>query len=362
MSKPPRWFPVVAATLGVRIALIAAACAGAGIGLRQLALFHDGWEYLRMAQAFALLHPRQMAPESLRLFPGYPLAIALVGLGRRPEVAGLAISLLCAAGCGPLTSRLGRDPRLAWWMVALTPSWLIYTSTAMSEGLATLLALLALLLTIQARWPQAGALVGLATIVRPASALLMVPLCLEACWRGGWRGLRVAVGCAAVAPLLLLVASGLLWGDALVNLRGYAESGPFIWPLQSLVENTLSPEVHLSRKLLTWGLIGVTFGAAWGLWRRWRLGDEAARSLLAWHLSSALFYLLYPSHWLFGSLDRYYSGLWPTTLIGLAPWIPRHHWLHAGLCLALSLAAWLIALAWLDHMAAVFPFAERTLP
>ena len=44
------WF-WAALTAAARLALIAAACLAARLGLGDLALLHDGWEYLRLAAA-----------------------------------------------------------------------------------------------------------------------------------------------------------------------------------------------------------------------------------------------------------------------------------------------------------------------
>jgi hypothetical protein len=172
------WAATVSAAL--RVALIAAACWIARIGLGQFALLHDGWEYLRLARAFAHGGVSGLDPATLRLFPGYPLLIAIVGVGRAYVLPGLAISIACAALCGALAGRLGRDRRIAWYMAVLTPSWLMFSSTVMSDSLALALVLLGLIGIERRFWVMAGFCAGLSFIVRPVGALLMIPIAIEA--------------------------------------------------------------------------------------------------------------------------------------------------------------------------------------
>ncbi len=361
MSKIPSALPVALASVAMRVALIAAACVGARMSLSQHALLHDGWEYMRMSVAFASGEFDALTPETLRLFPGYPALMTSLCWGRHPEIAGLAVAVVCAALCGPLTARLGGDHRLAWWMVAFTPAWLLYTSTVMSEALSVMLTLLALIAIVDKRWVLAGAMVGFASVVRPVGALLFVPLVVEAWTHRRGRGVATVLATGLPLPLLHLLVSRLLWGDALRAIAAYAEKD-FAWPLQSLVTDTLDPAFSLPVKILAWGTIALATAGGVGLWRQWRGDHAGARGLLIWHLVVGLFYLLLPSTWAFRCLDRFHLAIWPTTLIGLAPLLPRCPRRHAALLIALGFVAWVIALRWLVNLAAVFPFAERALP
>jgi hypothetical protein len=343
------------------VALIAAACLWAGIDLSRFALLHDGWEYLRLSLAFALWEPSSLSSEHLRFFPGYPAAVALVSLGQRPEIAALALSALCAAACGPLTARLGQDARLAWWMIALTPSWLVYTSTVMSEGLFVLLALAALTATVERRWALAGAAAGLAVTVRPVGALLFLPLIAEALLTRDRRAVTRAIAWGVPWPLMHFALSAAVWGNPLASVSGYLEKD-YAPPLRSLIENSFLSSPDPAKLALVWGTIALTVAGAIGLAVRWRRGSAICRPLLLWHLAAGLFCLLLPSSWVFQCTDRFHLAVWPTTLIGLAPLLPRRPAVHAAVLSLLSLAAWAMALRWLVNLSAVYPFAERSLP
>ncbi|GAB4318008.1 MAG: hypothetical protein Kow0059_11250 [Candidatus Sumerlaeia bacterium] len=355
------WF---AATVVLRLGLIVLTCLGAGLTLRQFALLHDGWEYMRLA--LALAHGgwgvSAPAPEHLRLYPGLPMAMAAVSLGRWPEAAGLAISILSAAAAGVLTATLGGgDRRLAALMVGLTPSWLVFTSTVMSEGLEMALILWALLAIRHEKWLTAGLAAGLAYLVRPAGVFLILPLVVETAVRKAGRRGAAGVGLALGFPLLHAAASQALWGDALRAAREYAAKD-FDWPLRTLVIQLADPGRDGLRWALVVSSIAVSLAGGWGLWRAWRSGSAGHRALLLWHTAAGSFYLLLPSSWTFGCMDRFLLAVWPTTLIGLVPLIERlGRWFWPLAAAATAGSVW-VGWLWLVHLARVFPFDARALP
>lgn len=351
--------PALAVTVALRVAVIAAACVLAKISWSEVALLHDGWEYLRMSDALAHFHPRDTGLENVRLFPGYPLAIALLGLGEFPIAAGFSISILGAAACGWLTARLGRDKALVWWMVALTPSWLLHTSVVMSEALSTLMALTGLALCLRRQWAWAGLVAGFGIVVRPVGAFLFIPLLIEALAERNRRAVIAILLAGAPLPILYLVFSRIYWGSAVQSVRDYSTIAGNVWPFQDLVMDSLSASVSLMKKGLVWGTLAIAAIGGCGLWKQWRGGDLTIRPLLAWHLSAGLFYLLSPGNWMFDSIDRYYVAIWPTALIGLAPWLPRRRAALIGALVVTGAISIAITLRWLTGMAAVFPFEAR---
>ncbi|MBN1477492.1 hypothetical protein JXA47_12120 [Candidatus Sumerlaeota bacterium] len=363
MSKVPWWIPLALAAVAVRVLLIVLVCLRADISLGQWALLHDGWEYMRLSQAIWAWDLGELNPEHLRFFPLYPLVMAPLSQILPIEVAGLSLAILCAVVCAVLTAHLGNDRRLAWWLVAFTPSWLMYTSTVMSEALSVALTLGCLLMITRQRWAWAGLLAGLSTLTRPVGALLLLPLITAAlrCPESRRRKVLTALATGLPFPLAYLAVNRLMLGEALRSVSGYVQQDA-AWPLQSLVHDTLDPSFSLQLKILLWGTLALSLAGAVGLWRRWRQGERFTSPLLIWHVSALIFYVLIPSIWAFRCLDRFLLAIWPTTLIGLAPWLPRHRVIHTALWLLLSLAALSVAHRWAVNLSAVFPFAERALP
>jgi hypothetical protein len=363
MSKVPWWVPLALVAVAVRVLLIASACLRADLSLGQWALLHDGWEYMRLSQAIWAWDFGSLSPEHFRFFPLYPLIMAPVSQMLPIEVAGLSLAILCAVICAVMTAHLGDDRRLAWWLVAFTPSWLLFTSTVMSESLSVTLTLGCLLLITRQRWGWAGLLAGLSTLARPVGALLFLPLLIAALQTPESRRRNALMGLATglPLPLIYLIVNHLTMGEALRSVSGYIRQDA-AWPLQGLIRDTLDPTFSPLLKTLLWGTLVLSLGGALGLWSRWRRGERFTSPLLIWHVIALVFYLLIPSTWAFRCLDRFLLAIWPTTLIGLAPWLPRHRGVHLALGLLLSLAALLIAHRWSINLSAVFPFAERALP
>lgn len=354
------WF-WAALTAAARLALIAAACLAARLGLGDLALLHDGWEYLRLAAALTGHEASPLAPESLRLYPGFPLAMAALGAGQ-PHLfatAGLALAIACASVAGMMTARLGGDERLAAAMIALTPSWIVFTSTVMSEGLAAALALGALLLIRDGRWAAASALAGAAYLVRPVGILLLAPLMVEGLARRDGRRAMAGAGVALGIVGVHLAVSRAIGGEALQAARAYAVKD-FDWPLRTLALGLMNPRADLLRWGLVSGMLALSAAGGWGLWRGWRAGRTEWRALLAWHAAAGAFYVLLPSTWTFACMDRFLLAIWPTTLIGLMAWagrLPKFlFWLGLG---AASVGSFMVGWLWLVKLAEVFPFAER---
>lgn len=342
----------------VRVILIAAACWFARLPLQKFALLHDGWEYLRLARAFAHGGIAQLDPATLRLYLGYPSLIALLGAGRAYVLPGLIISILCGATCAPLAARLGRDNRIAWWLVVLTPSWLVYSSTVMSDSLALLLAIATLMLIIRRSWAWAGLAAGIAFCVRPVGALLFIPLAMEAWADGGVFALARAFAVALPWPLIYMISSRILLGSAVRAIHQYTFQD-LAMPLSSLFSAARNPAMSKALIVYELGVLALTWIGAFGLWRRLRSGERAMRPLFTWHIAAALFYLFLPSSWAFQALDRFYLAIWPTTLIGLAPWLPRRGSLNLVLMILSGILSFVLASRWLINLSAIFPFAER---
>jgi hypothetical protein len=231
----------------------------------------------------------------------------------------------------------------------------------MSEGLFVLLTLVTLLSTLERRWWLAGLAAGLASTVRPVGAFLILLPILEILINRERGALPRCLGAAAPWPLLQMALSAAVWGNPLVTVNGYVEKDISL-PLESLTTHLLSAEVGLDKKALVLGSLALAITGAVGLALRRRRGLAGGRSLLIWQVLVILFCISLPSSWAFQSIDRFLVVIWPTTLIGLAPLLPRHRATHALLLVMLSALSAGIAIRWLVNLSKVFPFDERALP
>lgn len=156
----------------------------------------------------------QLTPVDIRA-PGYPAFLAAIfavfGGERLPvllvqalfDIVTCILTAALAAYLAPPTVR-ARVAAAAIWLAALCPFTANYTATLLTETLATFLTALALLVVLDAYeggvcyfvrfklfdvhfdpWVLAGLLVGLGTLVRPETPLLLAAVALVLCVR--WR-------------------------------------------------------------------------------------------------------------------------------------------------------------------------------
>jgi len=167
----------------------------------------------------------QLTPVDLRM-PGYPAFLAAIytGFGRTRLAVMLAQAVLDLATCfltAALAAQLapallrGRMSIAALWLAATCPFVANYTAVSLTEVLATFLTTAALLVFLRAEdgspgeWLFAALLVGLGTLVRPETPLLLagVALVLALRWRrpADWPKL-LRTGALIVAGLFIPLA------------------------------------------------------------------------------------------------------------------------------------------------------------
>lgn len=127
------------------------------------------------------------------------LAVGILVFGKRPSagrLSAIVVSSLSAPLMYFLTLRVGPavPAILAGLGCALYPSWVFYSTTAISEAFVVPLVLLSLLLTLKAfdssNWGSAfgtGLAWSAATLVRPITAPMAGVSAAYIAWRGGWK-------------------------------------------------------------------------------------------------------------------------------------------------------------------------------
>ncbi len=212
-----------------------------------------------------------LVPVDMRM-PGYPAFLAGVyGLfGRADKTVMLVqvfVDLMTCVIVALIAARLApaRTKTLiataALWMAALCPFTANYTAVVLTEVLATFLTTLGIFVFVcilvhpsmdaplrsfggktklraAGRFLLAGALVGMGTLVRPETPLLLVAMVLALCirWRRAvnWPKLALATSCMVAGLLLLLMP----WAVRNARTLGHAE---FLAPRYAETQNDFIP-------------------------------------------------------------------------------------------------------------------------
>jgi hypothetical protein len=189
----------------------------------------DPGRFYVMAQRFSMLQTEQINGNVTAFTaPGYSFVLApFAWLDRSTGWISLAFSaallnvvfgtaMIVETGvlAGQWFGRAARNP--AAWLVALSPGYVYFTSTLLSETLFTTLVVLALVATTwlltRGRPPTwralvaLGLLVGFATLVRfPAALLLPAPALALRATSGSWRGALRATAWTTLGAVVLLL-------------------------------------------------------------------------------------------------------------------------------------------------------------
>jgi hypothetical protein len=337
-------------TLALRLGLLLATLGLFHVGLDEYVRFRDGGDYLRYAEAIRQLDLSALGGYHARLYPGYPLVLAVLGPPLGGGVAGLLVSMLGAAAACLLFYQATGDRWLARYFYLLPPAWLLFSAVVMSEGLFMALQLGALLLFTRGRPLPAAAVLGLAAVVRPVSVLLAGAMLLALVWQRRWRALLPFALLTALPSVGWMAVSYLAWGNLFANVTHYGATpleGTLVGlPFQGILAMLLSGQVPLWKQAYVLVNIGVSLaGIAVAAWQFFRVRDAWTLLLFVWITSSVLFYAsIGMPWWAFNEYVRYIITFFPALLIVLSPLLPRTWWLVGPLGLA-SAAMALVAMS-----------------
>ncbi len=344
----------LSATL-LRVGVVAAVHLHHGVSLFDYATqVGDGQSYIAIARA--MLGDRSGLSEyDQRVFPGYPAMIAGLHLAGLPfHLAALGIDWLAAGLVAAMAAALFGDRRVGWAMVMLVPQYLINSTLAMSEAPMLTLTLAGLLLARRCRSGQAGAVLGLAGLVRPMACFAVAGAALSSAVEGRCRrGLALALVAGGVFVAGWMGAA--LWsGHAFENVRIYknhpgAYAGQlFTYPFGSLISTPLHATVaawkipyiwaHVALTLLAIGLLAVKFK------RDPRSADGLDALCLPWLAGNTLFVLCIGSHWGFDHYPRFTIPALPALFFALRRGLPDRIWMWGLITVASATAA--VATVW----------------
>jgi hypothetical protein len=287
--------------------------------LKQFAQLRDGGSYINVAKAM-LGDAGAMSPYDRRVFLGYPALIALASsFGIASESAALLINWLATGASAAAAAVLFRDRRVGWAMACLTPSYLMYTSMAMSEATLLAITLCGLVCVQRHREGLGGAVLGLAGLIRPMACFAVLGAATATMSRRWQRALAVCAASAVVVAIGFLAQQR--WtGDALRGVAVYAHDDRayagqlFAAPFESLIMTPLRYQVPLWKTAYVWLTTIATIVACWSVSTE-ALGPfsrerELARLAAPWLVGNTLFTLVVGHIWGFHEYHcQRYCGL-----------------------------------------------------
>ena len=304
-----------------------------GWSLEGFVNLRDGSSYIHFAQALRG-DPGAMTLFDRRVFVGFPALIAMVStLGISIPVAALGLTWIGTAVTAVLTAVLYDDRRIGWAMVMLTPSYLMYSTTVMSEGVLLPLMVAGLVLAYRSRATRGGLLLGFAGLVRPMACFAVIGAAMERL-RGHRRtAVIVCATSAAVVGVGLFLLQ--IWsGDAVQNVRIYASDEKayaghlFGLPFESLIMTPIKWHVPFWKVAYIWSyvvlvLVGCVLAVRMALARTDSDQRIFARLNAPWLVGNTIFVLCIGYIWGFHEFHRFIVPAMPPLLWVFREYYPR---------------------------------------
>ncbi len=326
---------IAAAAFALRVIVAVAALWRFEMTAPEFAFLRDGDSYIRVAVAVTG-DESVVKPFDWRVFPGYPGLIAAAHLlGARADIAALILNWSCAAATAVLSALLFKDRRVGWAMAVLTPSYLMYSTLAMSEPTLMAFITAGLVIAVAGRPLLGGLLLGYAGIIRPVACFAALG-CIV--WYALQRRHKHAVifAAAALAVVLAGVVGLALWrGSALEGLRLYAADErayggePLTWPFKSLIFTPLSGKAALWKVLYIYAHVAVVLaGCVVAVLPRLRPREPESTVTLhpamtvPWLWTNTLFCLCIGAHWGFHEFHRFIVPALPPLFVAFKRWLP----------------------------------------
>jgi hypothetical protein len=306
----------------------------------------DGLSYKHMAAA--LLGDRAGLDEyDSRVFPGYPMLIAVTHEVTRLSIAAsaLLVTFIGAGAAAALSAVLFDDPRVGLAVAFALPHAWINMSMAMSEAPVLALEMTGLLLARRNQATAAGIIFGLAGLTRPMAAFALIGLLLQQFARDrGPSGLLAAAFAAIIffiGMILARNASGGFFQSIHVNAnspRAYA--GQILtWPFHSILWMTLHGHVGLGRWIYIVAHVAACIGGCVMLSRRNSPADLLAFTWLALNTLFVLCLGLGPGGWGFNHFPRFTIPALPALAYAWRRFLPAGPWLYIPVGAVLFAAA-----------------------
>ncbi|MBB6429308.1 hypothetical protein [Algisphaera agarilytica] len=367
---------IAAAAVAVRAGLMVGFLLVSGGSVESFAGARDGEQFMAYAQNLFSADP-SADTYTLRLFPFVPFVAGLIHqVGVPLPWSFLLVSWLGAGAACALAAWVCRSAGVGWFMVAVTPTWLMASTIPATESMNLALVLAGLWVVLRAvgdeaaniesastssRWRAAilaGVLFGLSGLARPMGCFGTLAGMAAWCVRGRWREALVCGGTAMGVVGLGIALLAWRFGG-LVTVEGYVESeeayqgGLLAWPFASLVMTPLREPVAAWKLGFVWlHVVFALLACAWliaHVWRARRTGqaqDERGAgvwpvAMAVWAVSGVLFVLCTGDRWGFHEFPRFIVPYLPALLYPFRGWLTFSKWWVWGPAVAGSLGmAW----------------------
>lgn len=333
---------VFAAAVGTRMLAALLAVAVSDVQVTDFARLRDGASYLAYASAIREGRTgfKELPHYDRRVFPGYPLLLAASGADRFP-LLGIFFNWLAAAGAAVLAYRFYDDERIGWAMAVLTPSYVLYSTTIMSEATVLLGGMAGIYLLGRNRAVAAGASLAYAAIARPLAASFGLAALTVRSWRSRsfLAAAALSIGLVAATGLWLWWWSGSFFSGVDVyatDSRAYGDDQMFTWPFRSLVMVPLKTAVAAWKIVYIWAHVLVVVGG-FALLLRERPRPQVS---LVWLASNTAIVVCIGGIWGFHEFHRFIIPALPPLFYAWRAFLPRHRalWIAVA-CVSAAIAA-----------------------
>jgi hypothetical protein len=298
----------------------------------------DGASYKHMAAAL-LGEPAAMDQYDTRVFPGYPMLIAVTHLITRLSISAsaLAVTFISAGAAAALSAIVFEDRRIGWAVgLALPHAW-INMSLAMSEAPVLALIMLGLLLARRKQTAAGGIIFGLSILTRPVAAFALIGLFVDqfACGRLH-RGLLTSI-CASLVFFIGMFVVRPITGGFFHGVSVYANSPRayagqiFTWPMHSIWWMTLYGRPGWWRWIYIIAHLTACIGGCIILSRKTSPTDLLAFTWLALNTLFILCIGLGPGAWGFNHFPRFMIPALPALAYAWRRFLPATPWLYIPL-------------------------------
>lgn len=291
---------------------------------------HDGRDYIAFAAALDHSTLRQSRQWVNVRFPGFPLAVYLLGLilGKAWGVAALVLNIGGALAAIYLFDRIFHNRWATLWFSIFPPSWFLFSSLNATEGFFLFLNLWGISLIWNNKRPHLGyVILGISALVRPFAIFAIAAILLGEFLRSrSWRIFLPAFLCS-VPMFLWLGFCRIYYGSIFHNVNQYADIWGyqvFDWPFKALILHSLE-NPRILKLCLVWGTVLFSLVATFHALRNWlhERGSDKWFVLAFWQIFSCLFYFSLSSANPFTSIDRYILTALPAQIASLESLIPK---------------------------------------